>query len=179
MKLILLLFGLTFQLTGYCTTLRYLPFPDLIDKSNLIVRAVIEDTQPIKRKNQIWTQYHLRILETLRGPSLKEVFMIQPGGLSGVFETFVAGTVKFQNGDDICLFLRESDEGFYQIMGLEQGQFKLISVGPKVIVLLNPNQMAQIPSASSRSIQALEKAENFIQEPSWQRFKEIIKLHVY
>lgn len=175
-RILLFLWFFSFQDLS-CTTLRYLSFSELVEKSDLIIRASVQDSQPILRKSHIWTQYRLRVLEAIKGPERQQIFILQPGGVSGRYQTTVAGSVKLSMNNEICLFLWEGKGGIYQILGLEQGHFQLIPVGQNIFVSMTPQQLSGLSSTSSKSIQAVNQYTNFTQSPTWSKFREIIEFH--
>jgi len=177
MKLRVLLLTLLFLEKSFSTTLQVLPFQGLVEKSHLIIRGTVISSTGSMKDSHIWTRYRIRVKETVKGPHQEEVEFLQPGGKMGKYQTFVSGAAEFSTGEEFCFFLWQSKNGNYQILGLEQGHFDLIPFGNQTLVPLTQKQRARVSSGIRKSVQSVTKEKGFLQEPTWKRFKKLIRFY--
>jgi hypothetical protein len=80
-------------------------------------------------KNGIaWTRVRLEVLEEWKGAGLERFELVQPGGFTGDFGTLVFGMPRFEQGEEVALFLSE-DGGGQRVLGLSQGKFSVDAAG--------------------------------------------------
>ena len=178
-----LLLGLLFIGVGFGTTLRVLPFNELVQKSDLIVSGTILKSETQFLNGHIWTRYSLRILETLKGSHQELLEFEQPGGVVGKYQTLVSGTAELKPDSSVCLFLWLDSNGAYQILGLEQGHFPLISFGEETLVPLASRQLRNLETKVRHSYlkyglnTEVDQLREFLARPTWTRFKGLVRTY--
>ena len=123
------------------TTLQQLSLDDMIQQSTGIVRAQVTGSSSALRGQNIYTYYHLRILETAKpapGQTSREMDVAVPGGAVNGRREMVPGAPALTTGSQYVVFLWTSRSGLTQIIGLSQGLFLAIDQGPGRIRLARP-----------------------------------------
>lgn len=110
------------------TTMLYKNFEDLSKESSLIIKGTVIDIQCE------WNPEHTLIIsyitvgikEQYKGSQYKQTVMIKQlgGELDGYF-TKVIGAPEFEVGEEVVLFLKPSENGFYHVHGMFQGKYKI------------------------------------------------------
>jgi hypothetical protein len=124
----LLLVGLTLPMSAESTVVERLPFEDLADAADRVVRARVHSVDAFAR-GHVWSRISLDVQEDLRGTGPERVVLEQPGGLldtpmpSGAIGTVAFGMPTFTPGEDVVVFLRDHDvTGRTTVVGLGQGK---------------------------------------------------------
>lgn len=122
----LLVVALVLAGLAHATTLLFLDVPALTKGSSLVVRATVRSVASrwTKDGGRIMTDAVLDVAETWKGAPVKEVTVMQPGGVVGDVGQAVHGTVKFHAGDEVVLFLEPRGPN-YLLTGMVQGRFKI------------------------------------------------------
>lgn len=106
------------------TTLLQLSVGDMIRQSTGIVRAQVTGSSTALRGQNVYTFYHLEVLENAKGgQSQKEVDVAIPGGTLNGMRQVVVGAPTLATGSEYVVFLWTGKSGLTQIMGLSQGLF--------------------------------------------------------
>lgn len=96
-----------------------LPMPELLDRSEMVVRGVVADTTAeVGEDGLIWTHVTLDVDETLSHSNQAEVTFRLPGGTVGDLTLSVPGAPVFSEGQDVMVFL-DGD----RLKGFGQGAF--------------------------------------------------------
>jgi hypothetical protein len=112
------------------TTLLQLSLDDMIQQSSGIVRAQVTGSTSRLRGQNIYTYYHLQILETAKGAPGREIDVAVPGGTMNGVRDMVPGAPALNAGSQYVVFLWTSRSGLTQIIGLSQGLFLAVPEGP-------------------------------------------------
>lgn len=129
------------------TTLQQLSLGDMIRQSTGIVRAEVTGSSTALRGQNIYTYYHLRILETAKmggnpgareNPGAEEIDVAVPGGTVNGKREMVIGAPELTTGRQYVVFLWTSRSGLTQIIGLSQGLFLAAPDGSGKISLARP-----------------------------------------
>src|SRR5713226_6239426 len=101
------------------TTLQQLSMDDMIRKSTVIVRAKVLDSHAAFRGQDIYTFYHLQVLEGLStGSTMQQIDVAVPGGSAKGKRQMVPGAVSLDAGEEYIIFLWTSRSGLTQVIGL-------------------------------------------------------------
>ena len=103
----------------------------MIDDSDLIVHGtVLRSWSGWDRARQfIWTHYELRVSDTMKGlPSIRLV-VSEPGGIIGETAMQIAGAPRYEDGEEVVLFLNRTPIGYLRSCGWGQGKFGVSSLG--------------------------------------------------
>jgi len=120
------------------TTLQQLSLDDMIQQSTAIVRAKVTGSSSGLRGQNIYTYYHLEILETAKGGSAREIDVAVPGGTANGMREMVVGAPALTTGSQYVVFLWTGRSGLTQIIGLSQGLFLASPDGAGKINLTRP-----------------------------------------
>jgi hypothetical protein len=122
------------------TTLQQLSLDDMIQQSTGIVRAQVTGSSTGLRGQNIYTYYHLQILESAKSGShgIREVDVAVPGGTVNGMRQVAVGAPELTPGAQYVVFLWTSRSGLTQIIGLSQGLFLAIPDGSGKISLARP-----------------------------------------
>jgi len=114
-----------FVVPSLATTLERLTLDDMTQKSTAIVRVRVTGSRSLALGADIYTHFHLQVLETWKssGQAITEVAV--PGGVVRGIRQSVLGAPELTPGQEYVLFLWTGRSGLTQVMGLSQGVFKL------------------------------------------------------
>ena len=118
------------------TTLQKLGLDEMIQQSTGIVRAKVTGSHAAPVGSDIYTYYHLEVLESFKGVAQREIAV--PGGASGGRRQVVAGAPELATGQEYVLFYWTSKSGLTQLLGLSQGLFSERSDVPGNPLLVRP-----------------------------------------
>jgi hypothetical protein len=135
-----LLAGLAALACSRATTLQQLSMDDMIRQSTGIVRAKVTGSTCTLRGQNIYTYYHLQILETAKasGGRSSEIDVAVPGGTVNGLRQVAVGAPALATGSQYVVFLWTSRSGLTQIIGLSQGLFLAVQDGSGKINLARP-----------------------------------------
>jgi hypothetical protein len=134
----ILLAGLAAVACARATTLQQLSLDDMIQQSTAIVRAKVTGSSTGLRGQNIYTYYHLQILENAKGGASKVVDVAVPGGTLDGKREIAVGAPALATGSQYVVFLWTSRSGLTQIIGLSQGLFLAAPDGAGTIRLARP-----------------------------------------
>jgi hypothetical protein len=110
----------------------------------------------------IVTDVRIGVITTLRGQSVSDVVVTQPGGRVGKLRVDVDGAGPFRTGTETVLFLSPGSGGRYVVAGLSQGRFDVMQdprTGAKTVSgwsqLAAGTSVPGAVSPSSKSVPAL------------------------
>mgnify|MGYP005841120653 CR=1 FL=1 len=154
-KIILVILGVLFVTqTATGLTIKEASLEELTSESVLVVRGTIVEqfSQWDADHRNIYTYNTMEIQQVLRGNISSETVMVRElGGTVGEVTAEVNGLRYLNTGDDVILFLRETDENnVYKIHSFTLGKFNIVSEGGAIVVknalgtvnILNHNQPA-------------------------------------
>ncbi len=119
--------GLFLLSTAGATSVPRLSFEQLTDKSEIVVAGQINrswadwDTE----HKYIWTHYELAVSTALKGNPGATVVLSEPGGVVGPRGMSVAGSVVYNPGDQVLVFLQRMPNGYLRTTGWGQGKYLL------------------------------------------------------
>jgi hypothetical protein len=137
----MLLTGLAALACARATTLQQLSMDDMIRHSSGIVRAKVTGSSSALRGQNIYTYYHLQILETAKSganQAAREIDVAVPGGTVNGMRQVAVGAPELTTGLQYVVFLWTSRSGLTQIIGLSQGLFLAVQDGSGKISLTRP-----------------------------------------
>ncbi|HEY7726844.1 MAG TPA: hypothetical protein VID50_00155 [Candidatus Eisenbacteria bacterium] len=102
---------------------------DLTKRSSAIVMAKVEDSYSRWENREIYTYFTLRVLQPVKGMKGQATITLrQLGGRVDNIESIVPGMPKFRSGEEVVVFLTQTDAaGYPWVMGLEQGKYTITS----------------------------------------------------
>jgi hypothetical protein len=109
------------------TQVQYRSIEALGAESALVVRGEVTGTRAY------WNDAHTRILtettvsvsESYKGSGPRELRLVQMGGVFDGVKMTVAGSLAWQPGENVVLFLEDSLPGRYRVAGFSQGKYRV------------------------------------------------------
>jgi hypothetical protein len=122
---LLLLSGLSFLPVIRATTLARLSLDQLAAGSDAVARVRCAGAESRWENGSIWTVTAFDVVETEKGSLPPEITVRLPGGRVGHLTATVAGTPKFNPGDEAVVFLEGSGAGEFTVAGWVEGTFRI------------------------------------------------------
>lgn len=113
---------------SHATQVEYLPLETLGAESPVVVRGEVVGVRSYwnSTRTRILTETSVQVTERYKGAASGLVQVVQMGGeLDGIRMT-VAGSLAWQPGEDVVLFLEDSLPGRYRVAGFSQGKFGVV-----------------------------------------------------
>jgi len=140
-----------------------LSLKQLTDDADLVVVGSCVDKQVVKSGKMIFTDYTIQVSEVLKGATVKEVKVRQPGGESGGKGVYVAGVARFTPAEEAVLFLaRPGKDGARDLIGWSQGKFH---------IYYDDKTKARYAVQELQGISFMKKSTGEITEPSVSRIE--------
>jgi len=107
------------------TQVMYRTSQDLGSESALVVQGRVAGVQSYwnETHSKIFTEAQVTIEESYKGGRPGTVRVLQLGGIVGHVRMTVAGSLSWNPGEEVLLFLEPSMGGAYQVSGFSQGKF--------------------------------------------------------
>ncbi len=104
---------------------------DLVTQSDQIVTGYVVRSWPAwgTERKFIWTNYEISVREVLKGPNSASIIVSEPGGELNGTASQVAGSVAYQPGEHVTLFLHQFPSGVRRTVGWSQGKFDIDPAG--------------------------------------------------
>jgi hypothetical protein len=152
----ILLAGFAALACARATTLEQLSLDDMIQQSTGIVRAQVTGSSTGLRGQNIYTYYHLQILESAKSGShgMREVDVAVPGGTVNGMRQVAVGAPELTPGAQYVVFLWTSRSGLTQIIGLSQGLFLAVRDGSGKISLTRPAATDLMLDQNGKAVEA-------------------------
>lgn len=109
------------------TTIGRLSFEQMTDTSELIVSGKVTLAWAAWDENHkyIWTHYDLAVRSALKGAPGSTVEFAEPGGTLDGIQISIAGSVVYQPGESVLIFLQRMPNGYLRTTGWSQGRFEV------------------------------------------------------
>ena len=126
---------MTFGLAGFLLTMPVLgsvvlqmDLDELVEDSDAIIQGEVEAvySQWDQEKKLIFTYASIRVDESLKGESRRSLLIRQMGGTVGALTLTVAGMPEFQENSNVIVFLKDSGNGTFQVVGMNQGRYVIL-----------------------------------------------------
>ncbi|MDP2139148.1 MAG: hypothetical protein Q8J74_14955 [Candidatus Didemnitutus sp.] len=126
--LFLLLIALALTAQTRATTVSPPEFPDLVNQSDYIVRAVVKSVsseyeRPGSRKIVTWVE--LQVSEVIAGTPPQPLVLRVMGGKVGDREMILEGAPEFKVGDENILFVQGNGQQIYPLVGMMHGVYPI------------------------------------------------------
>lgn len=114
--------------SAFATTVRKMELPDLVTSSDSIVQGRVSQvyTQWDENLKVAFTYASLDVDDPLKGSRRRSVLIRQLGGKVGSLVQTVAGTPKFKRGDEVIVFLKDRNDGAFEVVGMNQGKYEIV-----------------------------------------------------
>jgi hypothetical protein len=113
--------------TVSATTLARLSFEELTDDSELIVSGTVTRSWAAwdAEHKYIWTHYEMSVVSTFKGAASRSIEFAEVGGIAEGVGMDVAGTVAYQAGENVLIFLARQPNGYLRTTGWGQGKYRI------------------------------------------------------
>lgn len=113
--------------TASATTVAKLSFEELTDQADIVVSGSITRSWAAwdSEHKYIWTHYELSVLSTIKGAPGQSVEFEELGGVVDGTGMNVAGTVTYQTGEKVLIFLTRQPNGYLRTTGWGQGKYSI------------------------------------------------------
>jgi len=142
--------GVLFGLAA-ATTVEEKGFREMVTETSSIVHGTVVSSSSRWTENRslIVTDIRIRVHEVLKGESVPEVVVTQPGGKVGGVRVDADGAVGFRDGGEAVLFLDRSSQGHTYVVGLFQGRFDVVTDkrGNKLVRGMTPENVNVLRSS--------------------------------
>lgn len=105
-------------------------FPQLVNESDYIVRAVVKSVSSEWREFQgrrhIFTKVELDVIEVIAGKPPQPLVLEMLGGRVGDEEMTVVGAPKFKLGDEDVLFIQGNGKNISPLVGIMHGRYPVM-----------------------------------------------------
>ncbi len=124
-----MLVGLLWSAQSHATVVPYRSVDHMIQKASRVVRAkVVQKTYlwgPGRR--HVYTDYQMKVLESLKGDVNPTITIRQVGGVIGGTVTRVPGSAEYKLEEEVVLFLEvQRPGGYYFVMDLAAGKYEVV-----------------------------------------------------
>ncbi len=121
--------GLT-ALPAHATVMVEIPLEQLIGDSDAIVHATVLRTgtqlETFEGHLEPHTIAELRVSDWLKGAGGERLSIDEIGGTVNGSGSWIDGTPRYQDGEEVIVFLRRLPNGAYRTVGMEQGRFDVV-----------------------------------------------------
>jgi hypothetical protein len=114
---------------AFATTVVKMDLPVLVNKAESIVQGQVEQVyvQWDADRKLAFTYASVRVEDPLKGERRRTVLIRQVGGTVGSMTIHVAGMPRFSTGDRVIVFLKDQQDGTFQVLGLNQGKYEIVN----------------------------------------------------
>ena len=111
------------------TTIQEMNIRDMVTMAPSIVVGTVESSTSRWNDDRslIVTDVRVRVVDVLKGPSLSELVITQPGGRVGKLRVDVDGASAYPIGEEAVLFVAPDAKGQHQVLGLSRGRFDIVT----------------------------------------------------
>ena len=143
---------------AFATSVPRMSFEELTDHSELVVSGEItrtwSDWDSVHRF--IWTHHELKVSSTQKGNAAATVVLSEPGGVVGGLGMSIAGSVVYQNGDQVVVFLERMPNGFMRTTGWGQGKYRVDGGRLRADVASGGIDVVDVKTAAGTSLRSLD-----------------------
>jgi hypothetical protein len=109
------------------STIPRMSLEEIIDQSEIIAAGqVLKSSSAWDRSRQfIWTHYEIAVHDVTKGNRTQTLVVSEPGGAVDGLTQYIPGTVTFQAGEAVALFLYRTPIGYLRTVGWGQGKFTI------------------------------------------------------
>jgi hypothetical protein len=94
--------------------------------SDSIVHGHVQSVQARYENNMVYTYTYVVVDDPLKGERRQTVTLKHPGGTIGAMTMFFAGMPHFSAGDQVIVFLKNRQDGTFDVIGLNQGKYDVV-----------------------------------------------------
>ena len=135
------------------TTVKQLSLEQMVRGSQRIIlgRCVSQETYWNKTRTRILTATRFAVTDNLKGESRGVATVMTVGGTLDGLTQVVSGTPKFRENEEVLLFLEAGKGGYWILMGLSQGMFRIATDRRGMKVAYHASSGLHLVSASAET----------------------------
>ena len=124
---VLFLLGILVAPPAQATVMIYLNNKELTERASVVVRGMVVRKQVVEIEGHLWTDSHVRVIESLKGGLAKGhvLRLRQPGGETRTLGEHVAGVARFTVGEEVLVFARRVASHHVPV-GMCLGKFRIV-----------------------------------------------------
>ena len=112
---------------AFATTIKKMDLQELVKVSDAIAQGTVESIETRWEDKSIYTYTSIRVDESIKGGPRRAYLVRHAGGTIGALTLDAPGTPKFNQGDQVIVFLRDRKDGTYDVVGLGQGKYDIVN----------------------------------------------------
>jgi len=128
---------------AFATTVKKMELAELVSSADAIVQGRVESVETRWENNLAYTYTSIIVDDPMKGDRRQNVLIRQVGGRIGALNVTVSGMPQFKNSDQVIVFLKNRQDGTFEVLGLNQGKYEIVDnfAVAKVsgLTLVNPN----------------------------------------
>jgi hypothetical protein len=109
------------------TTVQKMELSQLVAVSDNIVQGHVELVEARYEDRMVYTYVSVTVDDPLKGDRRRTVLVRQIGGRIGARTMWVAGMPQFKTGDQVIVFLKNRQDGTFDVIGLNQGKYDIVN----------------------------------------------------
>jgi hypothetical protein len=110
----------------FATTVQKMELAELVSTSDSIVQGRVESVEARYENKLVYTYISVVVDDPIKGERRRTVLVRQIGGKIGARTTWVAGMPLFKAGDQVIVFLKNRQDGAFDVIGLNQGKYDIV-----------------------------------------------------
>jgi len=111
----------------FATIVQKMELQQLVATADSIVQGRVESVEARYEERTIYTYISIVVDEPLKGDRRRTVLLRQMGGRIGAKAVWIAGMPQFNSGDQVIVFLRNRQDGTFDVIGLNQGKYDIVN----------------------------------------------------
>jgi hypothetical protein len=109
------------------STVQKMELPALVKVADSIVQGHVESVEARYENKMVYTYTSVAVDDPLKGERRQAVLLKHPGGTIGAMTMEIAGMPQFKAGDAVIVFLRNRQDGTFDVIGLNQGKYDIVN----------------------------------------------------
>jgi hypothetical protein len=118
-------FTATLALPMSASTVQRMELAQLVSAADNIVQGRVESVEARYEDRMIYTYVSVAIDDPIKGERRRTVLLRQMGGTIGAKTVSIAGMPQFKAGDQVIVFLKDRQNGTFDVVGLNQGKYDI------------------------------------------------------
>jgi hypothetical protein len=125
-KLLTIVFAGLLAAPLLATTVQKMELPQLVSASDNIVQGRVESVEAKYVDRTVFTYISVAVDDPIKGDRRRTVLVRQLGGRIGAKTVWISGMPQYKPGDEVILFLKDKQDGTYDVIGLNQGKYDIV-----------------------------------------------------
>ena len=109
------------------TTIQKMELQQLVTTSDSIVQGRVETVEARYEERMIYTYVSIIVDDPLKGDRRRTVLLRHMGGTIGAKTVWIPGMPQFNPSENVIVFLRNRQDGTFDVVGLNQGKFDIVN----------------------------------------------------